>query len=156
MAIWFTGKIRFTKEVEPGKFQAINEAYLIDATSYTEAEARLYDIVGDGLPDFKVTSIVPTKVQEVFWQDEFEKWWKLQITITTYDEKTKKEKKSTSSFILGADTAKDAYSSLEDRLGRVEDYEITGISLTPICSIHPYEPDNQRFTTLNQSPTDRE
>ena len=149
MATWFLGKIRYTKEIEPGKFQTITEAYLLDAVSFTDSEARLYDLLGDNAPDFRVTSLAPMKVQEVFHVEGPElKWFKVKIVITTFDEKTKKEKKSSSLFLVNADSVKQAYDRVEDLLGRVEDYEITDVGLTPILEVVPYEVDNQRLDTL--------
>lgn len=149
MATWFLGKIRYTKEVEPGKFQTITEAYLLDAVSFTDSEARLYDLLGDNAPDFRVTSLAPMKVQEVFHVEGPElKWFKVKIVMTTFDEKTKKEKKSSSLFLVNADSVKQAYDRVEDLLGRVEDYEITDVGLTPILEVVPYEVDNQRLDTL--------
>ncbi|WP_420152443.1 DUF4494 domain-containing protein [Siphonobacter sp.] len=149
MATWFLGKIRFTKEIDAGKFQTVTEAYLLDAVSFTDAEARLYDLLGDNAPDFRVTSLSPMKVQEVFHVEGPElKWFKVKILITTFDEKAKKEKKSSASFLINADSIKQAYDRVEDALGRVEDYEITDVSLTPILEVVPYDVDNQKMDQL--------
>ncbi len=146
MATWFLGKIRFTKEIDAGKFQTVTEAYLLDAVSFTDAEARLYDLLGDNAPDFRVSSLSPMKVQEVFHVDGPElKWFKAKIIITTFDEKAKKEKKSSATFLVNADSIKQAYDRVEEALGRVDDYEITDVSLTPILEVVPYEADNQRL-----------
>ncbi|OZI09657.1 hypothetical protein BWI93_02725 [Siphonobacter sp. BAB-5385] len=139
MATWFLGKIRFTKEIDAGKFQTVTEAYLLDAVSFTDAEARLYDLLGDNAPDFRVISIVPMKVQEVFHVEGPEvKWYKVKIMITTFDEKIKKEKKNAASFLVNADSIHQAHDRVEEALGRVEDYEITDVALTPILEVVPY------------------
>ena len=39
MASWYLGKIRYQREDETGRLKTTNEAYLVDALTYTEAEA---------------------------------------------------------------------------------------------------------------------
>lgn len=140
MATWFQGKIRFTQEVDAGKFQTVTEAYLLDAVSFTDAEARLYAHLGDNAPDFRVSSLAPFKLQEVFHIDGPEiKWFKIKIVITTFDEKARKEKKTTAAFLINADSIKQAYDRVEEMIGRTEDYAIVGVELTPILEVIPYE-----------------
>lgn len=140
MATWFCGKIRFTKEIDAGKFQTVTEAYLLDAVSFTDAEARLYDHLGDNAPDFRVSSLGPYKLQEVFQVEGPEaKWFKVKILITSFDQKSKKEKKTTASFLINADSIKQAYDRVEELIGRVEDYEIVGAELTPILEVIPFD-----------------
>nr|MCU0341301.1 DUF4494 domain-containing protein [Spirosomataceae bacterium] len=45
MPSWYLGKIKYQQEQENGALKSIAEAYLIDAVSYTDAEARLYRVV---------------------------------------------------------------------------------------------------------------
>lgn len=139
MATWFLGKIRFTKEIDAGKFQTVTEAYLLDAVSFTDAEAGLYELFGDNAPDFRVSSLTPFKVQEVFSIGTETKWYKVKILVTTFDEKAKKEKKTSAAFLVNALSIKQAYDLVEDALGRVEDYEITDVSLTPILEVKQFD-----------------
>lgn len=41
MALWFECKVRFDKMMENGSVKRVTEAYLVDALSFTEAEARI-------------------------------------------------------------------------------------------------------------------
>lgn len=41
MALWFECKIRFDKMMENGSVKRVTESYLVDALSFTEAEARI-------------------------------------------------------------------------------------------------------------------
>ena len=43
MHTWFTCKIRYEKTLENGMNKKVTEAYLMDALSYTEAEARIIE-----------------------------------------------------------------------------------------------------------------
>ncbi len=40
MLNWFECKIKYEKTAEEGKIVKVNEAYLVDALSFTEAEAQ--------------------------------------------------------------------------------------------------------------------
>lgn len=39
--MWFTTKVRYEKTRENGSLKTITEPYLVDALSFTEAEARI-------------------------------------------------------------------------------------------------------------------
>ena len=41
MANWFECKIRYSKILETGLQKTVTESYLVDALSFTEAEARI-------------------------------------------------------------------------------------------------------------------
>lgn len=152
MAHWFLGKIRFSKEVEPNVFKPYTEAYLLDAVSFTDAEARLYGLFGDNAADFQVTGLSPYKVQEVFFQEGAAlKWFRVKTVTTTFDEKSQKEKKTSTFFLVNADNARQAYEQVENGLGRVEDYEITDVVLTPILEVVPYEADAQPAASLPEA-----
>lgn len=49
-ANWFEAKVKYMKVNEDGREKKVNEAYLLDAMSYTEAESRIRH--GDGIGDF--------------------------------------------------------------------------------------------------------
>ena len=43
MASWFECKIRYDKTQENGAIKKVTEPYLVDALSFTEAEARIIE-----------------------------------------------------------------------------------------------------------------
>ena len=43
MANWFECKVRYDKLQENGAVKKVTEAYLVDALSFTEAEARIIE-----------------------------------------------------------------------------------------------------------------
>ena len=45
MATWFECKVKYDKLVENGQQKTVTEPYLVDALSFTEAEARIIDEV---------------------------------------------------------------------------------------------------------------
>ncbi|WP_290387099.1 DUF4494 family protein, partial [uncultured Muribaculum sp.] len=45
MSTWFECKVRYDKIQENGSAKKVNEPYLVDALSFTEAEARIIEEV---------------------------------------------------------------------------------------------------------------
>lgn len=142
MSAWYLTKIKYTLQDEQGKQKPVSESYLIDAVSYTEAEARLYGYVASNIPDFQVTGITKMRLQEVFFVEEgAETWFKVKVQYILFDEKTQKEKKVPYQMLINALTPKEAYDLLDERLGKMQDYVITDVNLTTILEVVPYESD---------------
>lgn len=140
MSAWYLTKIKYTLQDEQGKQKAVSEAYLIDAVSYTEAEARLFGFVAANIPDFQVTGITKMRLQEVFFVEEgAETWFKVKVNYLLFDEKTQKEKKVPYQMLINAHTPKEAYDLLDERLGKMQDYVITDVNSTLILEVVPYE-----------------
>lgn len=155
MPNWFIGKIRFQQPIDDSyvgtrneefiKQKTVTEAYLIDAVSYTDAEARLYQKIAAHTPDFEVVNILPYKLADVFSFESGETWYRVKAMFITDDEKTGKMKKTPSLMLVNADTPKQAYELVEISLKTALDpFEITDVNTTKILEIFPFEePTNQ-------------
>lgn len=153
MATWYLGKIRFQKEDEAGSLKTINEAYLVDAMSYTEAEARMFEVVASNTPDFQLTNLSKMKISEVFFEENnAETWFKAKVQYITFDEKSQKEKKVPHIMLINANDPREAYDLLKKNLGSLNDYQITDINITAILDIFPYEPENDILKKGNFRP----
>jgi hypothetical protein len=153
MATWYLGKIRFQKEDEAGSLKTINEAYLVDAMSYTEAEARMFEVVASNTPDFQLTNLSKMKISEVFFEENnAETWFKAKVQYITFDEKSQKEKKVPHIMLINANDPREAYDLLKKNLGSLNDYQITDINITAILEIFPYEPENDILKKGNFRP----
>jgi hypothetical protein len=140
MATWFQAKIKFVQEDEKGVARNINQVYLFDAVSYTDAEARAYQHLAAEVPDFQLTGLTKMKLNEVFFEENSsEIWFKCKVSYIIFDEKSQKDKKVPYVFLLNAHNIKDAYDILEGKLGSVQDYIITDIGATKILDVIPYE-----------------
>ena len=138
MANWFECKIRYDKLMEDGMTKKVNEPYLIDALSFTEAEAR---IIEEQTPfisgDFSVSAVKRTKISEIFWDDTADKWWLVKVAFITIDEKTAKEKKTVSLILVAANNIKEAYDNfMEGMKGTMADFEIQSIAETPLMDVY--------------------
>ncbi|MBP6386271.1 MAG: DUF4494 domain-containing protein [Pseudarcicella sp.] len=153
MATWYLGKLKYQKEDEAGSLKTITEAYLVDAVSYTDAEARIFEIMASNTPDFQITSLNKMKLSEVFNEENgAETWYKGKVVFISFDEKTQKEKKTPHIMLINAETPKEAYEGLVKNLGNLNDYQITDINLTPILEVVPYEPENEMLKHGNFKP----
>ena len=138
MASWFECKIRYDKAQENGAIKKVTEPYLVDALSFTEAEAR---IIEEQTPfisgEVNVTAVKRTKIAEIFWDDSAEKWYLVKVAFITIDEKTAVEKKSTSLILVAASDFKGAYDNfMEGMKGTMADFEIVSITETPLMDVY--------------------
>ena len=140
MATWYQAKIRFIQQDEKGGNKTINQAYLFDAVSYTDAEARAYAYCAAELQDFQLVGLTKMKFNEVFFiENNAELWWKARAQYIVFDEKSQKEKKVPFVFLLNAQDIKEVYGLMIEKLGSVQDYIISDINVTKILDVIPYE-----------------
>ena len=138
MASLFECKIRYDKAQENGAIKKVTEPYLVDALSFTEAEAR---IIEEQTPfisgEVNVTAVKRTKIAEIFWDDSADKWYLVKVAFITIDEKTAVEKKSTSLILVAASDFKGAYDNfMEGMKGTMADFEIVSITETPLMDVY--------------------
>jgi Domain of unknown function (DUF4494) len=141
MPTWYLGKIRHQQEQENGALKTFNEAYLLDAVSYTDAEARLYKIGEELHREFNVMAISRLRLADVFFIEEGgDNWFKCKVVYTTLDEKSGKEKKVVQQMLVNAENPKQAYERIERSLSTMLiPFDITDVNLTPILEVYPYE-----------------
>ena len=140
MAQLFETKIRYDKIQENGAVKKVTEAYLVDALSFTEAEARIIEEMTPYISgDFSVVAIKRTKIAEVFWNLEAEKWWTVKVNFITLDDKTGVEKKSASLILVQADDDASAREKFNEGMrDTMADYEIAGINETNYLEVFKY------------------
>lgn len=138
MANWFECKIRYDKTQENGSIKKVTEPYLVDALSFTEAEARIIEEMTPFISgEVDVNAVKRTKISEIFWDDSADKWYLVKVAFITIDEKTAQEKKSTSLILVAANDFKGAYNNfMEGMKGTMADFEITSITETPLMDVY--------------------
>jgi Domain of unknown function (DUF4494) len=140
MSNWYQVKIRYQVQDEKGRNKTTNEVYVVDAVSYTDAEARIYTHVAPNIPDFHITGLSRMKMNEIFFIEEgAEIWYKVKVLFVSFDEKAQKESKIAHTMLVNAKNPLEAYNLVSERLGTVEDFEITDLNITNILEIIPYE-----------------
>lgn len=141
MANWFECKVRYDKMMENGVVKKVNEPYLVDALSFTEAEAR---IIEEQTPfisgDFSVSAVKRTKISEIFRDDSADKWYLAKVAFITIDEKTGAEKRAVSQVLVAGGEFKDAYDNfMEGMKGTLGDFELVSLTETPLMDVYDAE-----------------
>ena len=143
MALWFECRIRYDKTMENGSVRKVTEPYLVDALSFTEAEARItaemQPFISGG--DFTIPAIKKTTIAEVFYNEGCDKWWSVKYNIIIPDEKSGKERRTPVYVMVQANTQQGATDNFNEGMkGTMVDYEIEKIAETKIMDVYPYSP----------------
>lgn len=137
MANWFETKVRYDKTMENGSIKKVTEAYMVDALSFTEAEARISEEISHFTSEFSVSAVKRTKIAEIFRERTGDKWYLVKVAFITLDEKTAVEKKSISHILVAADSFKEAFDNfMEGMKGTMADFEINTIQETLIMDVY--------------------
>lgn len=137
--IWFETKIRYDKTQEDGRQKPVTEQYVVDALSFSEAEASILEEMKVYISgDYKITDIRPAAYHEVFFSDmdRDDKWYKAKLQFLTIDEKTEKEKRTTITYLVQAVSLNGAVKNIEDVMGSTAiDYDLVSINETQIMDV---------------------
>lgn len=138
MATWIEVRARYDKMMENGVVKKIVEPYLVDALSCAEAEARVTEELTPFISgDFRISSVVTTKIAEIFWDETGDKFYKVKVNFITLDEKTATEKRNATYILVQASSFKDAYDNFVAGMkGTMADYEIEQICETKIVDVY--------------------
>lgn len=141
MRTWFLCKVKYAKENEQGLLKNISEQYLVDAVSFTEAEAILYDRLGSQIRgDFQVTGISKSNIVDVFFYEDADLWHKCKITYLVADGDNGKEKKVTQYMIVTAEDVKQAFDRIQESLSNMlVSFRVPDITESPIVEVFPYD-----------------
>lgn len=137
MAQWIKTSVRFDKTMENGAIKRVTEPYLVDALSFTEAEARIIEEVTPFISgEFTVSAVKKSKVSEIFWDESGDRWYQVKAAFITINEKTGAEKRSKTVFLVQASDFKGAYDNfMQGMKGTMADFEIIGITETAIMDV---------------------
>lgn len=136
MALYFECRARYDKIQENGTVKKVNEPYLVDALSFTEAESRFIEEITPFISgEFTVTVAKRTKIAEIF-NIGAERYWLVKVAFITIDEKTAAEKRSISQILVGAADFSNAIEEFNEGMkGTMADFEIVSLSETPIMDV---------------------
>ena len=142
MHTWFECKIQYEKTMENGMNKKVTEPYLVDALSFTEAEARIIEEMTPYISgEFTVSDIKRARYSELFFAEDTEsdRWFKCKLTFITLDEKSGSEKKTSTNVLVQASDLRDAVKKLDEGMkGSMADYLISSVAETAIMDVYPY------------------
>ena len=140
MQTWFECKVKYVKIDDDGRERKVNEVYLVDAVTFTDAETRIIQQMQTMVRgEFMVDNIKKSNIVEIFPHENGEWWFKAKIGIITIDENAGKEKKINNYFLVAADDIKQALQRLEEGLSYVlVPYQTTSLAVSTIVDVFPY------------------
>lgn len=137
---WFECKVRYDKTGEDGLPKKVNEPYLVDAMTFTEAEKRIIEEIKPFVSgDFTVSNIRRARIAELFDNPSGDKWYRAKVNFVTIDEEKSIEKKTAVAMMVQAANLKDALTFLIEKMNTtLSDWEIVAIAETAIMDVYPY------------------
>ena len=140
MLNWFECKIKYEKTADDGKIVKVSEAYLLDALSFTEAEARINEEMKPFISgEFIVSNIRRAKINELFTNENGDKWYRCKVFFISLDEEKGIEKRIATTMMVQANDVKEAWDGLKEGMkGSMADYQVAAITETAIMDVYPF------------------
>lgn len=137
---WFECKVRYDKTLDTGMIKAVTEPYLVDALSFTEAEARIIEEIRPFITgEFSIANIKRVKFSDTFFNETGDRYFKAKLYYITLDEKSGTEKKTAVNMLIQATTINEALETVEKEMKQTMiDYSIAAITETPIMDVFLY------------------
>lgn len=135
---WFNCKVRYQALDQEGREVKATDYYMVDAESYTEAEARITGLMQQEIRGvFEVENITKSNYSEVFFFDDADKWFKVKVALIFYDEDSGTEKNQNQYFLVQSNDVLEAYNKTEKVMqGTVSSYVIPAITYTKIVDVY--------------------
>ena len=142
-ATWFECKIRYEKIMEDGLPKKINDVYVVDALSFSEAEERIIEEMSSYISgEIEIVDVKIAPYREIFFADDnlADQWFKAKLSFITIDERTDKEKRTSMMYLVNAGNISSAINNIDEVMsGTMIDYVTTSISATKIFDVFEYK-----------------
>ena len=140
MRNWFESKVTHEKTLENGMQKKVTESYLLDAVSWTEAEARTISELKPYISgEFTIANIKRYKLSELFFSENGDRYFKVKVQFITLDEKSGSEKKISAYMLAQANDIDQAQEVIKKGMkGTQADYVIAEVKETKIMDVFPY------------------
>lgn len=137
---WFEVKATYEKTLENGMQKKVTEPYLVDALSFTEAEARAIEELKPYISgEFTIAAVGRKKITELFFNNNGDRFFMAKVAFITLDEKSGSEKTTKVQMLAQADDIYEALEVIKKGMeGTMADYKIVGLSETTIMDVFPY------------------
>lgn len=138
---WFSTKLKYEKTAEEGKIISVAEEYLVDALSFTEAEARINKEMAPFISGtFKVTAVRRARINEMFTNENGDKWYRCKVFFISLDEEKGIEKRTAVTMFAQANDVKDAWDVLQEGMkASMADYKVHSIVETAVLDVYPFD-----------------
>ena len=139
---WFECKVQYEKVMEDGMQKKVTESYIVEALSFTEAEARIIEEMSAYINgEYEVKDIKKAKYKEIWFSDDAnaDRFYQAKLQFITIDEKTAKEKRSNFVCLVQAATLNGAIKGIDEFMGgTMSDYDSVEAKETKILDVIEY------------------
>ena len=135
-ATFFECGVRYERTTEKGTTKKVNELYIVDALTFTEAESRITEEMEPFISgDFDVMTLKRTRYSK-YDNSEGDKYYKAKIMLLTLDEKTANEKRNAVYWLVPADNIGEARKKVVEAFANsMLDYEIATLDETKYLDV---------------------
>ncbi|MTI32043.1 DUF4494 domain-containing protein [Xanthovirga aplysinae] len=146
MKTWFLCKVKYLREDDKGLLKSVTEPYLVDAMSFTEAEARIYEEMSKIVRgDFTVPNISKSNIVDIFHYEDADVWHKCKVSYVVVDDESGKEKRVNHFMIVTAKDVKEAYDRIHESLNNMlVTFRVPEVVESPIVEVFPYISDEEK------------
>ena len=140
---WFECKLRYDKMLDTGIQKTVTEQYLVDALSFTEAEARIIEEIKPYISgEFTISDIKRARYSDTFFNETGDRYFRAKLYYITLDEKSGSEKKTAVNMLIQATLLKEAVEIIETEMKKTMiDYSIASVTETALMDVFPYSGD---------------
>lgn len=132
--------VRMERTLENGAHSKVLEQFVVDALSFTEAEASTTKEVSVYGTMTDIVTIKRSRCTELIGDGSKEKWFKAKVNYITLNEKTGKEKKTQNYYFVNADTIADAKNAIDVFfVGTMIDYSIATLDETKVIDVFRHD-----------------
>lgn len=137
---WFECKLRYDKMLDTGIQKTVTEPYLVDALSFTEAEARIIEEIKPYISgEFTISDIKRARYSDTFFNETGDRYFRAKLYYITLDEKSGSEKKTAVNMLIQATILKEAVEIIETEMKKTMiDYSIASVTETALMDVFPY------------------
>lgn len=135
--------MRYDKMLDTGIQKTVTEPYLVDALSFTEAEARIIEEIKPYISgEFTISDIKRVKYSDTFFNETGDRYFRAKLYFLTLDEKSGSEKKTAVNMLVQATLLKEAVEIIETEMKKTMiDYTIAAVTETALMDVFPYSGD---------------
>lgn len=136
---YFIATCKYEKMQENGAAKRVSEKYLCEALSIVEADAVVTENLKPYISgDFFTSKVENSPIAEIMGDKEADKFYLAKVAFVTIDERSGKEKKTVSQWLIGGTDFNDAYEMVLREINKcMADIEIVSLAETPIKEFYP-------------------
>ena len=137
---WYLCKVSYERQADSMGMKKVTECYLVDALSFTEAEARIVKEISPfvSVGELEVVNIRPMRLAELLFDGKSDKYYRAKVDLTTVDSNGH-ERKTSTAMLVQANSLQGATMELTAHLdGSLSDYELVSIVELDILDVYQY------------------